>query len=190
MSTMLDDDWFTSTGLSSGTIDGDGFSGLPSFTSYDKLFRLQDVGTGSSVINITSMAATQDVYASLYKFCSSHVHAAREDVQTLKKVVAWQHNLIEYNSVYNAFLLEQITEDEFEVAATAYEFELVSCETVALKESIRNVLKVTEIDYQPSDMADLFRCDHQHVVEVYESLADDLPALKYMVPQNAIGDSR
>jgi len=141
-----------------------------------------DVSTGSN-IDLLLRVSAQDTSGAfnIAMAPTSHVLQAianawriRHDHQitTLVNVVNWQHGILDYNARYNAFLLEQITQEEFESASQEIAYEPVEIQPQELVEKIRTVLSLTGIDYTPSDFASLFRCREDTVHAALRLMAD------------------
>lgn len=80
------------------------------------------------------------------------------EIETLVGVIRWQHRLLDYNAHYNAYLLKQISEREFEKIAASFSYEPGQCDLGELITRISTIIELTEIDYTPSELADLFQC--------------------------------
>jgi hypothetical protein len=108
--------------------------------------------------------------------------AKDEDVRALRNVVQWQHRLINFNAHYTAFLLEQTSEEEFGEVAESFAYDPHPVPADALAPLIERVLGLTEIEYTPSEFADLFQCNHEDVIDAYHLLVVNKPMLKTMLP--------
>lgn len=126
-------------------------------------------------------ANTHDVATPIRQFMQSK----SEDVDLLVKVVRWQHNLLDYNSHYMAFLLEQTTEEEFEHIAERFAHEPEDIPPAALAPLMQKIYQLTNIPYTPSDFADLFHCDHTVAFNAIERIAGDNPIVHQMLPKIA-----
>lgn len=146
-------------------------------------------------------SSVEDVYSIIASIPTAHVQSelsgvlqcirkANDDVKVLQDVVKWQHHLLDYNAHYNAFLLEQVTESEFEEVAATFAYEQQEVEIPALQARVERILTLTNIDYPPSDLAEFFHCDPSQVVQVYQSLVPRFPNIASMVPVTDLPDSR
>lgn len=136
---------------------------------------------------------TSDATSDAFKFAwapTDHVKDAiqailsgkDDDVRALRNVVKWQHRLIDFNSHYTAFLLEQTSEEEFGDVAESFAYDPHPVSAQVLAPLIQRVLELTEIEYTPSEFSDLFQCNHEDVIEAYHLLVVQKPMLKTMLP--------
>lgn len=136
---------------------------------------------------------TSDLTTDAFKFAwasTDHVKdafqailsAKDDDVRALRNVVKWQHRLIDFNSHYTAFLLEQTSEEEFGDVAESFAYDPHPVSAQVLAPLIERVLELTETEYTPSEFADLFQCNHEDVIDAYHLLVVQKPTLKTMLP--------
>lgn len=114
--------------------------------------------TASKVTSIASMD-TQLFVAKLH-------NVQREwklDVSALNELVEWQHKIIDFNSSYSAYLLEQIDEEEFELIAEQMATEEQEVNPSDLASAMARILRLTTIDYSPSDFANMFNCSSEAI---------------------------
>lgn len=83
---------------------------------------------------------------------------------TLKEVILSQKKSLEYHGVYNAFLMGQMSENEFEEIAKKFTYRPKSISTKKLSSKINVLFNITQIDYSPSELADIFRCNMDDVI--------------------------
>ena len=105
-----------------------------------------------------------------------------EEVSILQQLVKWQHKIIDYNSHYCAFLLGQVNEDEFEVIAETFSYEIKDVSPEILTSIIEKIYKLTEIEFTPSDLAGLFECKTENIVQALKPLAITNKNLNKMLP--------
>lgn len=122
---------------------------------------------------------TSDVHAYFNEWANS----LYRDINTLKSVVQWQHNLIDYNSIYQAFLMEQLTDDEFEDEAQKFVYEPMPVDPDELTSDLRRVYELTNIPYTPSDISSLFKCTHEDALHAISNLREKIPAISPMLPE-------
>lgn len=106
-------------------------------------------------------------------------------INILAKVAKWQHRLLDYNSHYNAFLLEQLDEAEFEKIASEFAYEPTALSPDFIAPIISEVYALTGIYYTPSELADFFHCDHENVMEALNGLREKPSEILAMLPQTA-----
>lgn len=178
----------TMTGTSAGSqlsakAEFDSFKML-SDSKVDVLCRITD-SQAHSGFDIATIE-TRNFYLNVHDAYLNELKKMESDVSTLKQVVKWQHNQIDYNSYYNAFLLEQVSESEFEEIAASFAYETKEIDDYELLESVRKVISLTEIEYPPSELAEFFRCDYTKIVEAYRSLTSEVPSLAHMIPASGL----
>lgn len=108
----------------------------------------------------------------------------QQEIQTLQSVVAWQHKLLDYNAHYCAFLLGQVDEDEFEGIAESYAYEPKDISPNVLSPIVERIYALTGIEYTPSDLAGLFECKTENVLEALKPLAVENKKLRDLLPQS------
>lgn len=107
-----------------------------------------------------------------------------QEVNILQKLVNWQHKIIDYNSHYCAFLLGQVDEDEFESIAKQFSYEIKEdIDPELLTSTIEKVYKLTKIEYTPSDLASLFECKTEDIIQAIKPLALKNNKLNKMLPK-------
>jgi hypothetical protein len=98
--------------------------------------------------------------------------STREVVDVLVDTIKSQKNILDYNGCYIAYLLEQITEDQFEAEAENFAFEPVEhCDIQQLMKKTAILLQSTGLSFSSQELADVFRCHEADVQEALQSLA-------------------
>jgi hypothetical protein len=108
----------------------------------------------------------------------------RSDISALREVVEWQHRVIDFNSSYVAYLLEQISEEEFESVAESSVVDEVDKDKYQVASMIDRVLRLTNLDYTASDFSNMLACSQEAVVEALEFLADKYPKVQLMLSES------
>ena len=91
-------------------------------------------------------------------------------LDTLVGVIRWQADLLDYNGHYNAYLLEQTTDEEFEQVAQKFAYEPLEVPPDHLFSRIRAILDLTDINYTPGDFASMFKCNRESVMRAIDKL--------------------
>lgn len=107
------------------------------------------------------------------------------DVALLTGIVRWQHSLLEYNAHYIAHLLHQTTEEEFEAAAETFAFEPQQLELDWLCPRVERIFALTQIDYSPSDFAEMFRTDESNIYRALHGISSVCPQAAKLLPKPA-----
>lgn len=118
------------------------------------------VQTSSQVINIQAMN-TCDFASQI----AQEKMRWKKDIEILNDVINWQHKIIDFNSSYAAYLLEQISEEEFEQVAESIAADENEVELDLLSTMISRILNLTTIEFSASDLANLFHCSVDAVDE-------------------------
>lgn len=82
-----------------------------------------------------------------------------QQIKTLATVIRSQQRLLEYNSYYSAFLLGQLTEDDFQKAAAKFAYKQEQCDVNELTYRIGWLTHLTDLDFSVSDLAEIFQCN-------------------------------
>lgn len=83
----------------------------------------------------------------------------------LKEVILSQKKSLEYHGVYNAFLMGQMSESEFEEIAKKFTYKPKVINAKMLSSKINVLFNITQIDYSPSELADIFHCNMDDVTK-------------------------
>lgn len=138
---------------------------------------------------ITGLESTSSVNASICKtedfeaVLAGWANERLQDIDSLKAVVRWQHSVIDYNAVYQAYLMDQLTDDEFELEAEKFVYDTKSVDPNDLAAKIQRVYQLTNIQYTPSDLGDLFQCEHSEVMRALALVHTMNPAVGHMLPE-------
>lgn len=125
----------------------------------------------SSTLTEVSLVDTGNFMARL-----SSIHASwQEDIAALNEVVEWQHRVIDFNSSYVAYLLDQIDEEEFEKIAENSAIEEKDKEVYEIVGTIDRLLRLTRLEYTASDLSNMLHCSQDNIVEALESLGRQYP---------------
>jgi hypothetical protein len=89
---------------------------------------------------------------------------------TLKEVILAQKKSLEYHGVYNAFLMGQMSESEFEEIAKKFTYKPKSINVRLLSSKINILFNITKIDYSPSELSDIFHCNMNDVTQAIHLL--------------------
>lgn len=133
----------------------------------------------SETINLNWMQ-TNDVARQLYRVMAEK----EENTRVLANVVKWQHALLDYNASYNAFLLEQITDDEFGEIAEKFAYIPQRVRPEELAPIVERIYRLTGIPYTPSDLAGLFKCEQEDAMAALSQVAGRHQELLSMLPSN------
>lgn len=94
-------------------------------------------------------------------------------VKTLGSAIDSLKKSIEYNGLYNTFLLGHISEDEFEEAADDFMIEPATYEDDIVHDQIDILLRYTKSDFTKSELAEIFHATQDSVDKAVEQLRLD-----------------
>lgn len=95
------------------------------------------------------------------------------NIKTLAEVVERQSAILDYNGLYIAYLLDQMTEEQFEEESEKYLLESCNEKPEVIARKIEVLREHTKLDLTRSDLADLFCCDESEI----DSAAKWLPEI-------------
>ncbi|MGO4366418.1 hypothetical protein [Pseudomonas sp. PAB10] len=131
----------------------------------------------SSTLTEVSVVDTSGFVARL-----STIHASwKDDIAALNEVVEWQHRVIDFNSSYVAYLLDQIDEEEFEKVAESSAVEEEDKDVYEIAGTIDRLLRLTRLEYTASDFSNMFGCSQDNIIEALESLGSKYPKVQVML---------
>lgn len=139
--------------------------GPPPGAKFDYVARIQ--GSTISQTAYVSFASTESLIARWSRIIAE----GQAEKDALVGVINWQHKVIDFNSTYTAYLLEQIGEDEFEQAAEQMATDQRDRTPEELVPLIERILLLTEIPYTVSDFSNMLECSEESVQKALERLA-------------------
>lgn len=95
-------------------------------------------------------------------------------IDTLVMVIKVQRRLFDYNAHYNAFLLQQITEEEFEEISSQFVYEPKTYDEKELSARIVYLGQLAEVDFSVSELAEIFQCDYESIKKTISLLNHDI----------------
>jgi hypothetical protein len=158
----------SSTAVTSSIYPASLTTGLPTPPNVDVMFRVTGNETAGVMNYDVAVVRTGTFFEALSRaWRQTH----EQQVSALLDVVHWQHGMLDYNAHYNAYLLEQMSQEEFEAASRDIAYEPIQIAAVELVPKIKTVMSLTDIDYTPSDFASLFRCREETVQHALDIIA-------------------
>jgi hypothetical protein len=136
---------------------------IPPQREVDVIARFTSDVSGS--VNV-SWSKTQEVVGAMRSWAFQKTH----EIDTLVGVIRWQRRLLDYNAHYNAYLLDQMSDRQFEKIAHSFLYEPKDCDALDLITRISTILELTDIDFTPSEFADLFQCKADIVLKAVEQV--------------------
>jgi len=96
---------------------------------------------------------------------SSVRHFFRGFYQVLTEIIESQKKQLEYNGYYNSFLLNQISEKEFEIISRQHIIQPKSVPLDLLSDKINIVINFVDSEATPKDMAQYFECEEEDIIK-------------------------
>lgn len=100
----------------------------------------------------------------LQRFVIGLAETKQHDVDLLKSFAAWQKKKLDYQAVYNAYILEAISEEEFEEESAPYVVEIKEVDSAAIGKAMDELVELLPFEVSTSDFADYFECEPEDVV--------------------------
>ncbi|MDM8550433.1 hypothetical protein QUF72_10160 [Desulfobacterales bacterium HSG2] len=110
----------------------------------------------------------------LRSYFNSICSAFENDIGILTDVIKSQKQLIEYNAIYNAFVLEHISEEDFMEESEHYSYTPKDTDANELVDKLSCVLKYTGIKFSSSELAEIFQCKHENIEKALRKLPKDI----------------
>lgn len=92
---------------------------------------------------------------------------------TLVEVIFSQKRSLDYNGFYNAFLMRQLSEEEFIKIAEKYTYQPKTIDINVLTSKVTILFNLTQIDYSTSELADIFQCTGSNVTEAIQFIGNN-----------------
>lgn len=89
-----------------------------------------------------------------------------KDISVLKEVVNWQRKQIDYNAVYNAYLLGAIDDDQFDADSEEFIVDFKRCDPVAVEEKLARLNRLLDIKLTGSDVSSLFAVPEDEALKI------------------------
>ncbi|WP_175907340.1 hypothetical protein [Burkholderia sp. BCC1640] len=112
-----------------------------------------------------------------------------ERMQDLRLVVdfaAWQKKKIDYDGVYQAFLLDAITDEQFMEESERFAVEIAKRDTQFVAETADKLAELLPFELSTSDLAEFFSCEQRDVVAAIASKWSHSKKLKELLPDNLL----
>lgn len=123
----------------------------------DLLFR---VTAENEYITITS-TNTQIVRDIL----NEHLVRHSQDIDLLCSVIFWQKRTIDYQALHTAFLLDSLSEEEFEQEAEKFTVHQKNIPSEKVASVIERLDSLIGIKFDTSDYSDYFQCSQKNVMD-------------------------
>lgn len=127
-------------------------------------FRVVAENNGS--LELTNAAYEEEIKEKLATWHNQFSFAA----VTLGGVVDSLKKSIDYNGLYNSFLMGQISEDDFAAEASSFTVEPIEIEARELYDKIDVLVTYTQSEFTKSELSEIFHAPTESVEQVIEQL--------------------
>jgi hypothetical protein len=124
----------------------------------DLIFRMRSIGQSQPFhVVCTKTKTIQDGLDSCF-------YRYSQDVELLCSIILWQKKTIDYQALYTAFLLNSLSEEEFEEEAEKFTVHHNDVPPEKIAFEVERLDSLIGIKFDTSDYADYFQCSQQNVM--------------------------
>lgn len=145
------------------------FSGLfINSSSFDFLCRVNHSAASTTVTTWQTAHVAELISAKFVQYESS--------IETLRSVIYWQKNRLDYDSVHSAYLLGTLTEEEFLEEADKFMRDTVRLPSPVIAEQVAKIEQALNDRLSPSDYADYLGVEIEDVLAALpEAITSSVP---------------
>lgn len=130
----------------------------------DLIFRVKSDAQSTTVV-CTNTQTIQDNF-NVYLFRYS------QDIELLCSVIFWQKKTIDYQSLHTAFLLNSLSEEDFEQEAEKFIVHQKNVPLEKIASIVERLHTLIGIKFDTSDYSDYFQCSQENVMDGLRLLPD------------------
>ena len=104
---------------------------------------------------------TQDMRNDLNRYVFQH----SQDIDLLRSVIFWQKRTIDYQALHTAFLLNSLSEEEFEQESDKFTVHQVKIPPEKIAFDIGRIDSLLGLKFDTSDYSDYFQCSQENVMD-------------------------
>ena len=131
----------------------------------DLILRVKSESPYTLMITSTS---TQTVRDNLNEYLVRH----SQDIDLLCSVIYWQKRTIDYQALHTAFLLNSLSEEEFEQEADKFTVRQKNVPSDKIAFVVERLDSLIGIEFDTSDYSDYFECSQENVIAGLRLLPD------------------
>ena len=98
------------------------------------------------------------------------MHDADFVIATMAAAIESMHRSREYQALYTSFLLDEITEEEFEADSASFVYQPADLTNSELRKRASVLFQYTCIDYSPGELAEVLECNLEQVNKIWDGL--------------------
>jgi hypothetical protein len=145
------------TSTTSPVLSGNFFGG--DYHGSDILVRLfQEKQSGAMQVLSTSTQMVRDGFENFY---SQYV----SDIGLLRSVIFWQKRTIDYQALHTAFLLNAMSEEDFELESQKFVAHQKAIDAHEIATTVERLDHLVGMHLDTSDYADYFQCTQENVLD-------------------------
>lgn len=133
---------------------------IPSNQRHEDYFCLASVDTSTQAFSISAWKSTD-----IREKITTWALEKERDIFELKSVTKWQKKCLDYQSVYNAYLLGAISEDEFEHDSDEYTSDLRSLAQDEIISTVERLNKLLDFKLTIDDIASYLQTEPSAIAE-------------------------
>lgn len=111
---------------------------------------------------------TQTVRDGLNKYFDNH----QIDISILTSIIVWQKRTVDFQALHTAFLLNSISEEDFESESEKYTLRQRHVDPEQIAFVVDRMHSLLGFSFDTSDYADYFKCTQKNVMEGLKLLPD------------------
>jgi len=89
----------------------------------------------------------------------------QQDIAILSSVIVWQRRAIDFQALHTAYLLNSISEEEFDLESDKFTFRQRSVDPERIAFVVERMHELLGFSFDTSDYADYFKCTQKNVLE-------------------------
>ncbi|MEM5449885.1 hypothetical protein [Paraburkholderia guartelaensis] len=105
-----------------------------------------------------------------------------EEVDLLKSFAEWQKNKLDYSAVYTAWLLEAMSDEEFEEESSKYVVEIDDRDPRKVADVAERLVRLLPFELSTSEIADYLRAEPRSVLEAIAQFGQHSDKLRALLP--------
>lgn len=126
----------------------------------DCLFRLYSNSSGKLNLGMVQTSVFKELFQNYFK-----------QTKVLIEVIKSQKGLLEFNGYYTAFLLNQISEKQFNKISKNFTIEVnKDVDKGILANNINFLLETTRLSFTTQDLSDIFKCDEDTIIQTLDKI--------------------
>lgn len=144
----------------------------------DQMFRFQTDSLTRSVVGHTWETAE------FVRGLSAWAMERSDEVDLLKDFAAWQKNKLDYGAVHAAWLLEAMSDEEFEEEASKYVNEIGEQDPRRMADVAEKLVRLLDFELTTSELADFLHAEPRAVLDSIAQYGQQSEKLRALLPSD------